>query len=109
MAVTETWYAVLFANDPYCVVLKVVDVLVTPVVVASIPVPAALYNLTVYEVAPVTAPQDTSSDFAIDAVAVTVIDDGAASVTAGAKTETANERLVVVPSPSSPESFLPQH
>jgi len=89
MAVTETWYAVLFANDPYVVVLKVVEVLATPVVVASVDVPAALYNLTVYEVAPVTAPQDTSSDFAVDAVAVTVIDDGATSVTGGAITAVA--------------------
>ena len=108
MAVTETWYAVLFANDPYCDVLKVVDAFVTPVVVASVDVPAALYNLTVYEVAPVTAPQDTSSDFAVDAVAVTVIDDGAVSVTAGANTETAVVVFVVVPLPRDPYVFRPQ-
>ena len=109
MAVTETRYAVLLANDPYVDVLKVVDVLVTPVVVASVDVPAALYNLTVYEEAPVTAAQDTSSDFAVDAVADTVIDDGAVSVTAGASTVTAEVVFVVVPLPRDPYVFRPQH
>lgn len=99
----------MFANDPYVVVLIVVDVLVTPVFVASVDVPAALYNFTVYEVAPVIAPHDTSSDFAVEAVAVTVIDDGAVSVTAGANTVTAEVVLVVVPLPRDPYEFRPQH
>jgi hypothetical protein len=100
---------VLFANDPYVDVLIVVDALATPVLVARVDVPAALYNFTVYDDAPMTASHETSRDFAVEAVAITVIEDGAASVTAGASTGTANERRVVVPSPSSPKSFLPQH
>jgi hypothetical protein len=80
---------VLFANDPYVVALIVVDALTTPVLVARVEVPAALYNLTVYDDAPVTAPQDTSSDFAVEVVGVTMTEDGATSVTAGAKTEVA--------------------
>ena len=99
----------MFANDPYCVVLKVVDVLATPVLVASVDVPAALYNLTVYEVAPVTASHDASSDFAVDVVAVTAIDDGGVSVTAGASTVTAEVVFVVVPLPRDPYMFRPQH
>jgi hypothetical protein len=100
---------VLFANDPNVDVLIVVDALATPVLVARVDVPAALYNFTVYDDAPVTASHETSSDFAVEAVAVTVIDDGAVSVTGGANTDTAKERRVAVPSPSSPKSFLPQH
>ena len=99
----------MFASDAYVVVLIVVDALATPVLVASVDVPVELYNLTVYEVAPVTASHDTSNDFAVDAVAVTVIDDGAVSVTAGANTATAVVVFVVVPLPRDPYWFRPQH
>ncbi len=99
----------LFANDPYVDVLIVVDALATPVLVARIDAPAALYNFTVYDDAPVTASHETSSDFAVDAVAVTVIEDGAVSVTGGAMTDTAKEAFVRVPLPSDPCWFRPQH
>ena len=94
----------LFAKDPYVDVLIVVDALATPVLVARVDVPAALYNFTVYDDAPVTAPHETSSDFAVEAVAVTVIDDGAARVTAGANTEVAYTWPgPVMPLPISPD------
>jgi hypothetical protein len=95
---------VLFANDPYVDVLIVVDALATPVLVARVDVPAALYSFTVYDDAPVTASHETSSDFAVDAVAITVIEDGAASVTAGANTEVAYTWPgPVMPLPISPD------
>jgi hypothetical protein len=100
---------VLFANDPYVVVLIVVDARATPVLVARVDVPAALYNFTVYDDALVTASHATSSDFAVEDVAVTVIEDGAASVTGGANTDTAKEAFVRVPLPSDPCWFRPQH
>jgi hypothetical protein len=95
---------VLFANDPYVVALIVVDALTTPVLVERVEVPAALYNLTVYDDAPVTAAHETSSDFAVEAVAVTVIEDGVVSVTAGANTEVAYTWPgPVMPLPISPD------
>jgi hypothetical protein len=100
---------VLFANDPYVVALIVVDALTTPVLVARVEVPAALYNLTVYDDAPLTAAHDTSSDFAVEAVAVTVIDEGVPSVTAGAITATAELVFEFKPLPSAPYWFRPQH
>ena len=94
----------LFANDPYVEVLIVVDVLPIPVLVARVDVPAALYNFTVYEDAPATASHETSSDFAVEAVAETVIEDGAVSVTAGANTEVAYTWPgPVMPLPISPD------
>jgi hypothetical protein len=89
--------------------LIVVEALVIPVLVARFDVPAALYSLTVYDEAPVTPAHDTSSDFAVEAVAATVIDDGAARVTAGANTETAEVVLEVEPLPRDPYWFRPQH
>jgi hypothetical protein len=47
MAVTETWYAVLFAKEPYVDVLIVVDVPAILFFVARVDDPAALYNFTV--------------------------------------------------------------
>jgi len=99
----------LFANDPYVVVLIVVDALAMPVMVARVDVPAALYNFTVYEDAPVTASHETSRDLAVDAVAVTVIEVGDARVTGGAMTDTATLEFDSVPSPSDPYWFRPQH
>jgi hypothetical protein len=77
-------------------VLIVVDVLATPCLVARVDVPAALYTFTVYDDALATAAHDTSSDFAVEAVAVTATFVGVASVSGGAITETGvNESLVV--------------
>ena len=55
------------------------------------------------------AAHDTLTDFSVEDVAVAVTEVGAARATGGADTETAVARLVVVPSPNSPELFLPQH
>jgi hypothetical protein len=55
------------------------------------------------------AAHETLIDFKVDEVAVAVTEVGVASATGGADTETAVARLVVVPSPNSPELFLPQH
>ena len=99
----------MFVNDPYVVVLNVVDALATPVLVARVDVPAALYNFTVYEDAPMTGSHETSRDFAVEAVAVTVIDVGDVRVTGGAMTDTAKAEFVRVPLPSDPYWFRPQH
>jgi hypothetical protein len=55
------------------------------------------------------AAHDTLIDFRVEAVAAAATDVGVASATGGADTETAVARLVAVPSPNSPELFLPQH
>jgi len=55
------------------------------------------------------AAHDTLIDFKVDEVAVAETDVGVARATGGADTETAVARIVVVPSPNSPELFLPQH
>jgi hypothetical protein len=55
------------------------------------------------------AAHETLIDFRVDAVALATTDVGVARATGGADTETAVARLVAVPSPNSPELFLPQH
>ena len=55
------------------------------------------------------AAHDTLIDFRVEDVAEAVTEDGVARATGGADTETAVARLVAVPSPNSPELFLPQH
>jgi hypothetical protein len=99
----------LSAIDPYVEEVIVVDVPVTLVLVPSNEEPAELYIFTVNEAALTFVAHDTLTDFRVDDVAVAVTEDGAASVTGGADTETAVEELVVVPLPNSPYVFLPQH
>ena len=99
----------LFAIEPYVDVLIVVDVPTIPCLVARIPFPAALYNFTVYDDAPTTASHETSRDFAVEAVVVTVIEVGDVRVTGGAITDTATLEFNSVPSPSDPCWFRPQH
>jgi hypothetical protein len=55
------------------------------------------------------AAHDTFIDLKVDAVAVAATDDGVASATGGADTETAVDELVFVPLPNAPWAFLPQH
>jgi hypothetical protein len=55
------------------------------------------------------AAHETLIDLRVDAVAVATTDVGVASARGAADTETAVARLVAVPSPNSPELFLPQH
>jgi hypothetical protein len=100
---------VLSAIDPYVEEVIVVDVPVTLVLVPSNEEPAELYIFTVNEAALTFVAHDTLTDFRVDDVAVAVTEVGVARATGGADTETAVARLVVVPSPISPELFLPQH
>lgn len=93
-------YAVLSAIDAYVEVVIVVDVPAMPDFVPNTDAPLESRILTVYEDAFGTAAHETSTDLAVDGVAVAVTEPGAVNGTGGAATVTAVSDEVVVPSPS---------